>query len=224
MLISWFRAAGQKEALAGAAPISVGAERGRIRLPPDGRTTRRRFIEIGLTAAAFGMLFAVTAFPVRARRHRPDRLPEIRDAGPPQDARACSRRSWSRSASTVEWTEFPAGPQLLEALNVGAIDYRHHRRGAADLRAGRRRAARLCRLRAAGAGRRGDPRSAGQPAPDGRRPEGQERRAEQGLERPLSARQGAGEGGRRLLRHQDRRSCRRPMRAPPSRRARSTPG
>ena len=24
---------------------------------------------------------------------------------------------------TVEWTEFPAGPQLLEALNVGAIDY-----------------------------------------------------------------------------------------------------
>lgn len=24
---------------------------------------------------------------------------------------------------TVEWTEFPAGPQLLEALNVGAIDF-----------------------------------------------------------------------------------------------------
>ncbi|CAN7582974.1 sulfonate ABC transporter substrate-binding protein [Rhizobium sp. LjRoot30] len=24
---------------------------------------------------------------------------------------------------TVEWTEFPAGPQLLEALNVGAVDF-----------------------------------------------------------------------------------------------------
>lgn len=24
---------------------------------------------------------------------------------------------------TVEWTEFPAGPQLLEALNVGSIDF-----------------------------------------------------------------------------------------------------
>src|SRR5205823_12105586 len=24
---------------------------------------------------------------------------------------------------SVQWTEFPAGPQLLEALNVGAIDF-----------------------------------------------------------------------------------------------------
>ena len=24
---------------------------------------------------------------------------------------------------SVEWTEFPAGPQLLEALNVGSIDF-----------------------------------------------------------------------------------------------------
>ena len=27
------------------------------------------------------------------------------------------------AGDSVEWTEFPAGPQLLEALNVGAIDY-----------------------------------------------------------------------------------------------------
>ncbi|PJN90500.1 sulfonate ABC transporter substrate-binding protein [Bacillus sp. mrc49] len=26
---------------------------------------------------------------------------------------------------TVDWTEFPAGPQLLEALNVGSIDFGH---------------------------------------------------------------------------------------------------
>ena len=25
----------------------------------------------------------------------------------------------------VTWTEFPAGPQLLEALNVGAVDFGH---------------------------------------------------------------------------------------------------
>src|SRR5262245_60706054 len=25
----------------------------------------------------------------------------------------------------VSWTEFPAGPQLMEALNVGSIDYGH---------------------------------------------------------------------------------------------------
>lgn len=26
---------------------------------------------------------------------------------------------------TVEWTEFPGGPQLLEALNVGSLDFGH---------------------------------------------------------------------------------------------------
>ncbi len=26
---------------------------------------------------------------------------------------------------SVEWTEFPAGPQLLEAMNVGSIDFGH---------------------------------------------------------------------------------------------------
>ena len=36
----------------------------------------------------------------------------------------------------------------------------------------------------------------------GRRPQGQEGRAEQGLERPLPAGQGAGEGRRQILRHQ----------------------
>ena len=26
---------------------------------------------------------------------------------------------------TVKWTEFPGGPQLLEALNVGSLDFGH---------------------------------------------------------------------------------------------------
>ena len=78
--------------------------------------------------------------------------------------------------------------------------FRHDRRGAADLRAGRRSAARLCRLRAARTRGRGDSGAQGQPAEERRRPQGQERRAQQGLERPLSSGQGAGKGGRRLFR------------------------
>ena len=38
-------------------------------------------------------------------------------------ARARWRSARRRSAVKVKWTEFPAGPQLLEALNVGAIDF-----------------------------------------------------------------------------------------------------
>src|SRR5438270_11962681 len=37
----------------------------------------------------------------------------------------------------VVWTEFPSGPPLLEALNVGRDRFRQHRRSAANLRAGR---------------------------------------------------------------------------------------
>ena len=89
---------------------------------------------------------------------------------------------------TVKWAEFPAGPQLLEALNVGAIDIGPDRRGAADLRAGRRRARSIyIAFEPAAPQGRGDPRAQGSPDPVRRRPEGQEDRAQQGLERPLPA-------------------------------------
>ena len=45
----------------------------------------------------------------------------------------------------VTWTEFPGGPQLLEALNVGALDFGITGEAPPDLRAGRRRPARLRR-------------------------------------------------------------------------------
>ena len=52
----------------------------------------------------------------------------------------------------VAWTEFPGGPQLLEALNVGALDFGITRGACQTLRC--RGAARLCRQRTAGAARR----------------------------------------------------------------------
>ena len=92
----------------------------------------------------------------------------------------------------------PAAPRGAECRRDRL---RHHRRGAADLRPGRRCAAGLCRARAAGAAGRGDPRSRRQPAQDDRRPQGQERRAQQGLERPLPPGQGARKRRARVRRH-----------------------
>ena len=100
----------------------------------------------------------------------------------------------------VVWTEFPSGPPLLEALNVGAIDF------------GNTGEAPPIFAQAAGAPIQYvayEP-----PAPKGeailvpkdsklqfgRRTERQEGRAEQGLQRSLSAGEGAGEGRRQIFR------------------------
>ena len=58
----------------------------------------------------------------------------------------------------------------------------------------------------------------------GRRSQGQEGRAEQGLQRSLSAGEGAGEGRRQIFRRSSRCSSRRPMPARRSSAARSMPG
>ena len=50
---------------------------------------------------------------------------------------------------TVEWTEFPGRSAAARGAQRRLDRFRHDRRGAADLRAGRRSADRLCRLRAA---------------------------------------------------------------------------
>ena len=65
----------------------------------------------------------------------------------------------------VEWIEFPAGPQLLEGMNAGAIDFGSTGEAPPDLRAGGRHAPHLRRQRAACAARRGHPRAEGQPGP-----------------------------------------------------------
>ncbi len=38
-------------------------------------------------------------------------------------AKGCLNSGWRRSGSRLRGNEFPAGPQLLEGLNVGAIDF-----------------------------------------------------------------------------------------------------
>ena len=77
----------------------------------------------------------------------------------------------------------------------GRHRFRHRRRGAADLRPGRGRRLGLCRQRAAGAAgaRRSSCRRTRRPHASAEL-QGQEGRAEQGLERALPAGQGAGEG------------------------------
>src|SRR3979411_1657647 len=91
----------------------------------------------------------------------------------------------------VVWTEFPSGPPLLEALNVGAIDFGNTGEAPPIL------------AQAAGgpvqyvayeppAERRGHSGAQGQQADLGRQFERQESRAEQRLQRSLSAGKGAG--------------------------------
>lgn len=46
----------------------------------------------------------------------------------------------------VKWAEFPGGPQLLEALNVGSVDFGTTGETPADLRPGRRRRLAICGL------------------------------------------------------------------------------
>ena len=101
---------------------------------------------------------------------------------------------------TVKWTEFPAGPQLLEGLNVGSIDFGTvgeappifaQAAGAALVYVGSEPAAPASEaiLVPGFAAARG-------------RPEGQEGRPEQGLERALPAGQAAGARGRGLPRRE----------------------
>ena len=89
---------------------------------------------------------------------------------------------------TVTWKEFPGGPQLLEGVKAGAVDFAHS--GEAPPIFAQAAGAPLLYIgyEPARAEGRGDPRAEGQPDQDGRRSEGQEDRAEQGLERALPAR------------------------------------
>jgi hypothetical protein len=67
-------------------------------------------------------------------------------------------------AAGYKWfgRNFPSGPPLLEALNVGAIDFGNTGRSAADLCAGCGRADPVCRSMSRRRRRRGDPGAKGQ--------------------------------------------------------------
>src|SRR4051812_38018737 len=87
------------------------------------RPSARKLLAIALTAAVFALLLFLTAFPVRAAENvvrigfqKYGTLVLLKSKG-------LLEEKLKPLGYTVEWTEFPAGPQLLEALNVGAIDY-----------------------------------------------------------------------------------------------------
>lgn len=115
MATSWTKAAVVEAAQAGDTDLR------RAQAWPS-RSTVRRLIEIGLTVAAFALLLAVTALPVHAEGtvrigfQKYGTLVLLKTKG-------LLEEKLKPLGYTVEWTEFPAGPQLLEALNVGAIDY-----------------------------------------------------------------------------------------------------
>ena len=119
----------------------------------------------------------------------------------------------------VQWTEFPAGPQLLEGLNVGSIDFGTVGEAPPIFAQAAGAPTRLRRPPAAGAAGRGDRRAEGLAAEARRRPQGQEGRAQQGLATCTTCCvKRAGEGRRWPTATCRPSTCRRPTRAPPSRR------
>src|SRR6185503_13888608 len=87
------------------------------------RIAARKVVAVALTLAAFALLLFLTAFPVRAADNvvrigfqKYGTLVLLKEKG-------LLEEKLKPLGYSVEWTEFPGGPQLLEALNVGAIDY-----------------------------------------------------------------------------------------------------
>jgi sulfonate transport system substrate-binding protein len=84
--------------------------------------SRRKLLQLGVTAAAFGLVLALTVLPVHAAEtvrigyQKYGTLVLLKTRG-------LLEEKLEPLGYKVEWTEFPGGPQLLEALNVGAIDY-----------------------------------------------------------------------------------------------------
>ncbi len=125
---------------------------------------------------------------------------------------------------TVKWVEFAFGPPLLGGGQRRRRRLRLHRRRAADLRAGRARQDRLCRGDPGARLRAGDRRARRFAGQDACRPQGQEDRRRQGIERPQSAGLGAREPRTSPGATSTPSISRPPTRPPPSRAARSTPG
>ena len=148
-----------------------------------------------------------------------------RRRGQPRDAQAAGRaREALARPRKVQWIEFPAGPQLLEALArrqprlrpTGDSPPVFAQAAGKDLRLRRRRAAQAAQL--------GHPGASRLAAAHAGRSEGQEDRAAEGFERALPAGAGGREGRPAVGATSRRSTCRRPMRAPPSSAAASTPG
>lgn len=88
---------------------------------------RRRLLAATLVLAT-GLVYGLLAAPVHAQSQ--DVNPKLLRIGYQKygtltllKARGTLEKRLAPQGITVKWTEFPAGPQLLEGLNVGAVDF-----------------------------------------------------------------------------------------------------
>jgi sulfonate transport system substrate-binding protein len=91
------------------------------------RSLRRRLLT-GALVLATGLSYGLLAGPVKAQSETVN--PKLLRIGYQKygtltllKARGTLEKRLAPQGITVKWTEFPAGPQLLEGLNVGAIDF-----------------------------------------------------------------------------------------------------
>lgn len=97
-----------------------------VKLPAT--TSLRRRLLLGALVIATGLAYGLLATPVQAQSQTVN--PKLLRIGYQKygtltllKARGTLEKRLAPQGITVKWTEFPAGPQLLEGLNVGAIDF-----------------------------------------------------------------------------------------------------
>lgn len=89
---------------------------------------KRRRLLTGALVLATGLAYGLLAAPVQAQSQTVN--PKLLRIGYQKygtltllKARGTLEKRLAPQGITVKWTEFPAGPQLLEGLNVGAVDF-----------------------------------------------------------------------------------------------------
>src|SRR5436853_752841 len=99
----------------------IRASRPRDEQPPE--ISRRRIVKLGLSAAALATVSNKISLQARAEARvvrigfqKYGTLILLKGKG-------LVEKALQPLGYEVQWTEFPAGPQLLEGLNVGAIDF-----------------------------------------------------------------------------------------------------
>lgn len=105
-------------------PTAISHDAGRA---PRTTPVRRRFLAAALVAAT-GLAYGLFAGPAEAQSQTVN--PKLLRIGYQKygtltllKARGTLEKRLAPQGITVKWTEFPAGPQLLEGLNVGAVDF-----------------------------------------------------------------------------------------------------
>lgn len=79
-------------------------------------TLRRSLVALFVAASAFGAITQAQAEELRIGYQKYGTLVLLKASG-------SLEKRLADQGVTVKWTEFPAGPQLLEGLNVGSVDF-----------------------------------------------------------------------------------------------------